>query len=303
MPLSAHPRQEALVARLRQAGGRPVPEDVLRRYVQQHSTMPDHNRGYSRRTLQRDLGQLPEHFGVVVKSRRNEGHYIADTEALPLAQQRLNEALALRAFYALPEALGPFVQPEARQPLGLDHLRPLLQAVQTRQLVEFDYHKHWETTPTRRRVGPLLLKEFRGRWYVLATKPDTGELRCFGLDRLGGLLLTGEAFEAPAGFDAATYYAHAFGIIRPDEPGAAPTEVVLSFEPTQGRYALSYPLHPSQEVLVANAQEIRLRLKVFDTYELRLELLGYGQYVQALAPPALRAWLHEQHGAAASQAL
>ena len=67
----------------------------------------------------------------------------------------------------------------------------------------------------------------------------------------------------------------------------------------QGRYALSYPLHPSQQLVSNNDDEIRLRLTVYDTHELRMELLSYGPEVEVLAPAALRAWLRRQHGAAA----
>lgn len=80
-----------------------------------------------------------------------------------------------------------------------------------------------------------------------------------------------EIYAAPS-FDAATYYAHAFGITRPDE-GPGPQEIVLRFAPTQGRYALSYPLHASQRLLLRSETEIRLALTVFDTHDLRMELL------------------------------
>jgi proteasome accessory factor B len=66
----------------------------------------------------------------------------------------------------------------------------------------------------------------------------------------------------------------------------------------QGRYALSYPLHSSQEIVAVSDDEIRLRLTVYDTHELRMELLSYGQEVEVLAPANLREWLQETHSAA-----
>ena len=80
--------------------------------------------------------------------------------------------------------------------------------------------------------------------------------------------------------------------------GTPPQEIRLRFAPVQGRYALSYPLHSSQEVLVNNEAEICLRLTVYDTHDLRMELLSYGPEVEVLAPAALRAWQRRQHGAA-----
>ena len=168
-----------------------------------------------------------------------------------------------------------------------------------RSVVEFDYLKHWHEHPRRRTVGPLLLREFRGRWYVLGRMEGSGRLACFGLDRMQNLTPTGRSFAAPAGFDPATYFTHAFGITRPTD-GEAPQEILLRFAPVQGRYALSYPLHASQAVLLETDQEIRLRLFVYDTHDLRMELLSYGPEVDVLAPASLRDWLRRQHRAAAS---
>ena len=72
-------------------------------------------------------------------SARQRGYVVDNTDpsALLPGHRRLLEALELQAFLRLPAALAPYVQLEARQPLGLGHLRPLLAAVQTRQLVEF----------------------------------------------------------------------------------------------------------------------------------------------------------------------
>ncbi|RZK26419.1 MAG: WYL domain-containing protein [Hymenobacter sp.] len=48
---------------------------------------------------------------------------------------------------------------------------------------------------------------------------------------------------------------------------------------------------------------MRLALTVFDTHDLRMELLSYGPTVEVLAPAELREWLREQHAAAALPAL
>lgn len=77
---------------------------------------------------------------------------------------------------------------------------------------------------------------------TMAVGRRRGQLACFGLDRISGLVVSEQAFTPPPGFDAASYYAHAFGIIRPG--AAVPQEVVLRFWPEQGRYAL----HASQRL-------------------------------------------------------
>ena len=297
MPARAHfLRQLHLVRRLQAVRERALPFEEIQRYLLQETSVGDFDSGYSKRTLQRDVREIIDLFGITIKTRKNEGYYIADTEPLPAGWQQLFEAVELQEFLRLPAALAPFVQPEMRQPLGLEHLRPLLRAAQAGQVVEFQYLKHWEDEAETRTVGPLLLKEFRGRWYVLAVMVWSGHLACFGLGRIRELRVTSEKFSPPAGFDAGSYYAEAFGITRPHD--AAPQDVVLSFTAQQGRYALSYPLHTSQRVLLQTDSEIRLGLRVFLTHELYMELLSYGTEVEVLAPTALRAWVRAGHAEA-----
>ena len=202
---------------------------------------------------------------------------------------RLADALELHDFLALPGALAPFVQPEPRRALGLQHLGPLLRAAQAGHVVEIDYQKHGETAPQRRTCGPLLLRESRGRWYVLAVMVGSRRLACLGLDRITTLEATARPFAPPPGFDPAAYFADCFGITRPTD-GQVPEEIVLRFGPVQGRYALSYPLHPSQRVRRDDDTAIELSIRVYDTSELRMELRSYGGAVEVLAPAALRAW-------------
>ena len=298
MPAHAHLlRQFHVVLKLREARGRPLPFPELQRHLLEQTPVADFGGRYELRTFQRDLPLIAENFGVSIRSRKNQGYYLAEEDPLTDGQQQLLEAFELHEFLRLPAALGAFVQPEPRRARGLEHLRPLLRAAQAGCLVELDYRKHWDDHPHRRTAGPLLLREFRGRWYVLAVMAGSGRLACFGLDRIEHLETTGHRFSPPPGFDAATYFAHCFGITRPTD-GTPPADIRLRFAPVQGRYALSYPLHASQEVLVNNEAEIRLRLTVYNTHDLRMELLSYGPEVEVLAPAALRAWQRRQHGAA-----
>jgi len=284
-------RQQALALRLQHAK-RALSFAELHAYLLEETVLRDVATSYSRRTFERDLKAIEEDFGITVRyDARQRGYVVDPADAVPLlaGHQRLLEAMELHAFLRLPAALTPHVQLEARRPLGLEHLRPLVAAVQAQQLVEFTYSKFWEDRPTRRVAGPMLLKEFRGRWYVLAVQPGTGALRCFGLDRISDLAPTFQAFRPPNGFDAAAYYEQAFGIIRPDDE--APQEITLLLSPVQGRYVQTFPLHASQRLLSQTASETRVSLRVYDTHDLRMELLSMGEEVEVLAPASLREWM------------
>ncbi|MBD2769361.1 WYL domain-containing protein [Hymenobacter sp. BT664] len=297
MTTHAHFLRQLLVVLRLQHLKRAVPFVELRDYLLEQTSLRDLAANYSQRTLQRDLPQIAERFGVTIgHDRRAGGYVIVSADPLPEGYQRLLDAFELQEFLRLPTALSPFVQWESRRPLGTEWLQPLLHAVQLRRQVAFQYHKFWEEAPTHRTVSPLLLKEFKGRWYLLAHEPARQGLRCFGLDRIRALESTSLSFEPPADFEPDTYYAHSFGIIRPDhEP---PAEIVLALEPTQGQYLKSFPLHSSQRVLVDTDEELLLQLTVYNTHDLLMELLSLGDQVQVLAPVSLRKQIKQIHATA-----
>lgn len=294
MTTHAHFLRQLLVVLRLQHLKRAVPFDELRDYLLEQTSLRDLAANYSQRTLQRDLPQIAERFGVTIgHDRRAGGYVIVSADPLLEGYQRLLDAFELQEFLRLPTALTPFVQWESRRPLGTEWLQPLLRAVQLRRQVAFEYHKFWEEAPTHRTVSPLLLKEFKGRWYLLAHEPACQGLRCFGLDRIRALESTALAFEPPADFEPDTYYAHSFGIIRPDhEP---PAEIILALKPTQGQYLKSFPLHSSQRILVDTDEKLLLQLTVYNTHDLLMELLSLGDQVQVLAPVSLQKQIKHIH--------
>ena len=132
MTTQAHlQRQMALAHRLQQAK-RALSFPELQAYLLEQTALRDVTSSYSRRTFERDLKVIAEDFGVAVRYDTRQRGYIvdaADSGALLPAHQRLLEAMELQAFLRLPAALAPYVQLEACQPLGLEHLRPLLATV------------------------------------------------------------------------------------------------------------------------------------------------------------------------------
>lgn len=70
---------------------------------------------------------------------------------------------------------------------------------------------------------------------------------------------------------------------------------MLSLTPTQGRYVQAFPLHNSQQLFSQSETEARIRLRLFDTYDLRMELLSMGEEVKVLAPSSLREWMNQTY--------
>ncbi|RIX27704.1 helix-turn-helix transcriptional regulator [Amnibacterium setariae] len=77
---------------------------------------------------------------------------------------------------------------------------PLQQAIERRRVVAFGYLKPGEDRVRRRRVAPLALVQFGGRWHVHGTDLGARDRRTFLLSRITGPVEeTAETFEAPPG--------------------------------------------------------------------------------------------------------
>lgn len=74
-----------------------------------------------------------------------------------------------------------------------------------------------------------------------------------------------------------------------------PQEIILSFDPFQGKYIKTLPLHPSQEIMVDNQEELRIKLTLFLTHDLLMELLSYGAKLKVIAPRSLAEQVKQAH--------
>ena len=101
------------------------------------------------------------------------------------------------------------------------------------------------------------------------------------MDRISDLEIAPSTFK-PKKYDAEKDFENSFGIISTlDE---TPEEIVLSFDSDQGKYIKTLPLHHSQEILVDDDDEFRIKLTLFPTYDFEREILSHGSSVKIISP-------------------
>ncbi|MFZ4414298.1 MAG: WYL domain-containing protein, partial [Bacteroidales bacterium] len=81
------------------------------------------------------------------------------------------------------------------------------------------------------------------------------------------------------------HYKYCFGIISPN--GLEAKEIILSFDPFQGKYIKSLPLHETQEILADNESELKIKLKLCTSFDFIMEILSFGENVKVIAPESL----------------
>jgi predicted DNA-binding transcriptional regulator YafY len=255
-------------------------------YLLQQSEKQGLDFNISKRTFQRDLKDIGTIFEIEINYDFSRQVYSINEEEYSEISRRRMEAFDTFNALKIGENTSRSIHFEKRRPQGTEHLFGLLHAIKNNLQIQFIYHKYWEEQSTNRTVEPLALKEFKNRWYVVAKDLKDSKIKSFALDRISGFEISKKHFQFPEDFDVNEYYKHCFGIISP-EKGQQIQEVILSFDPFQGKYIKSLPLHESQEVLKDNDKELLIKLNIFITYDFLMEILSHGEYVKVIQPENL----------------
>ena len=252
------------------------------------------NVGFSKRTLQRDIKEIRNVFGIDIEySKTNKGYYISQSETENMNFQRMIEAFDMFNSLNLAQDLTPFIHLEKRRPQGTENLYGLLHAIKNKLKIKFTYQKFWEEELSQRIVEPYALKEFKNRWYVLAKDSKDNNIKSFALDRLTNLEITNQTYQYPDNYSIEQSYRYCFGIISPNDE--EPQDIILLFNPFQGKYIKTLPLHETQQVLVDNDKETRIKLKLCLTHDLIMELLSFGDNMKVIEPKSLADEIKQAH--------
>jgi predicted DNA-binding transcriptional regulator YafY len=244
------------------------------------------NIGFSKRTLQRDLKEIRNIFGVDIEySKVNKGYFISQNEIENLNFQKMIEAFDMFSALNFAYDLKPFIQLEKHKPQGIENLYGLLHAIKNRFKIKFIYQKFWNYEAHYRIAEPYVLKEFKNRWYLLANDSKDNIIKSFALDRLTNLEILNQRYQQANKINIEQSYRYCFGIINPIDD--TPKEIIMSFNAFQGKYIKTLPIHESQKVIIDNEKETRIKLKLYITYDLIMEILSFGSNVKVIKPKSL----------------
>ena len=273
----------------------------------------------SRRTVFRDLNMLemahiPYYFDADSKGYRINQHFF-----LPPVNLTLSEALAvlmmtgrLRGAARLPllmhgaraaaklesvlpqpirehvgsviDSLSVDLGPVSRHE-GLDAaFDDLTGAIAQRRVCRMSYISFQERKQIQVTVHPLRLAFHSRAWYLIAHSVRHREVRTFKLGRIARLTVTPQRFTPPGRLDLDDYFGQAWSMI----PEGRLYDVHLRFTPKVAGNVAEVLWHRSQEVSWLDDGSLDFRVRVDGLGEITWWVLGYGDQVEALAPPDLR---------------
>ncbi len=256
----------------------------IREYLHQHGFE------ISSRTLQRDIEQIRLEFGIEIKyDRGNNGYFIDQDSSIDLNSflgfldtvatadlltQSLKESKSAMNYISF-ESEGNFH--------GSAHLKDILFAIRNKRKISFVHYNYLAETRKNYEICPYLLKEYQNRWYVIG-KVEGKSFRTFGIDRIENLQVSTEVYKAVKNENPSMLFENIIGLTSAE---GKVEEVILSFQPVQGKYIKSLPLHKSQRIVKDDKRALVVSLNLVPNFELNQKILMMGEAVKVLKPAKL----------------
>lgn len=263
----------------------------IEQFMLRESEIRDMNLNISKRTFQRDLNEIRDIYNVDIQHDKKSKTYFIDNADQSATTDRLLDAFEMFNALNVSDDLSRFIYFEKRKPQGTHHFHGLLHCIKNHFVVKFPYHKYEEDIIVKREVEPFALKEFKSRWYLIAKDQKDNHVKTFGLDRIQELNITKRKFAPPENFNANDLYRDYFGIVNTSTDKAE--EIILSFDNFNGKYIKSFPFHESQQIIVENEKETRIKLFLHLTSDFEMELLAQGNKMRIISPDSLKERMRE----------
>ncbi|MFP5343793.1 MAG: helix-turn-helix transcriptional regulator [Candidatus Limnocylindria bacterium] len=287
--------------------------------------------GVATRTVYRDLRALEEEVDVATWSEGGRWGVVSDA-FLPPLKLTLDEAMAVvlsarlmvryvdkydpdlaAAFEkleaVLPRPLADFVDRTldilAQHPTDAafsERVHRLTRAWAEQRVVTLTYAPASYTPDATAReaiVRPYLIEPSlqTHALYLIGWDESRDALRTFKIERIRAVSLTPRTFEPPEGGVLEQALRRAWDIIA-DQPA---TEVALRFAPAVAARVAETTWHPDQRTARGADGSLEWRATVSGTIEVRLWILSWGDDVEVLEPPSLRADVAATHRRAADR--
>lgn len=174
---------------------------------------------------------------------------------------------------------------------GNEYLTSIIEGIKLKRFVTFDYASYVSGELKPRKVIPLLLKQYRNRWYLISFDGSKNDYITYALDRIEDLVVTNEIASRPIDFNPDNYFKHAVGITSGN---TSPDKVKLKVSIVASKYIDSLPIHHSQKVIEMNEDHFVFSLHVNISEELIREILSYGGEIKVLEPQELIDLIHQR---------
>jgi len=157
-------------------------------------------------------------------------------------------------------------------------------AIVNRRVCRLDYQSFLEAKVIRTNVHPLKLVFLARAWYLIAYSRLHRQVRTFKISRIVELALTPRTFTKPRTVNLDKHFGNAWNMI----PEGKEHKVHLRFTPKVSGNVAEVRWHKTQQTKFADDGSLDFHVTVDGLGEITWWILGYGDQVEVIAPPAMR---------------
>lgn len=277
------------------------------------------------RTVQRDLRDLPATFDIEIE-RSGSRYRIRHEQNLRPVSFTLDQAIALylaarlylrhseyanpegaealkRLAATMPDSIAEFVKEAAedlqRRPLSTKYreaLRTITDAWARRRVVRLSYRSVRSTRPKAVEVEPYFLEPVpsSSSTYLVGYSRTHKDIRVFKVERVQSAQILAETYEIPADRTPRRLLGTAWGIAFKEGALGEVVSIVLRFDPSVADRVLESRWHPSERSRKEPDGSVRFEVTLGSTMEILPWIRSWGDAVEVLEPPELRAQVGEE---------
>lgn len=238
----------------------------------------------SDRTIDRDLEELRNEFGLVINYKRPDGFYL-DVDSFQDVQKIENTFHLINStmFKVKHGESNDFIQSDTSiDAIGNEFLDDFYKAISTKVKVKIRYNSFIKDAYDLE-ISPFILKEYRQRWYVAAYN-ENNERRVYSLDRIEYLNVL-EDSPQDKNLDRSNIFKDLIGVSLAYNKTE---KVILKFNKSAKDYIKTRPLHKSQQIIEEEKDSLKVELNVVVNWELEELLRGHGSNVVVIQPLSLQ---------------
>lgn len=177
---------------------------------------------------------------------------------------------------------------------GLKFLNPLYSHIVRQQVLHVEYQSYRAEQIQTLTVCPYLLKEFRNRWFLFASKHDDLSLRTLALDRIVSFKVAEKlAFRENPDFDTAQFFDNVIGVTK--SIGDKPRTITFWASASTCKYITTKPIHSSQQQIKEHADGSGVfTIDVVINPEMYSVFLSYGSGIKIMYPQKCVAYMKKE---------
>ena len=248
----------------------------------------------SRRTIERALKEIRNEFFIDINYDRKKRQYVISDEEESYTKQligyfKLNyQAETLVTELGSSKKLSNNISYDfEKQIQGTQFIPDILQTISSKKTIKIKHQKFDEKYSTERILAPYLLKEFKGRWYLLGEiigESEKVKYQVFGLDRITAIEALKEKFK-PSIKNPKNYFKDIIGVSGWE---TKLEKIKIQFPASQAKYVKSLPIHESQAILIDDDKELVVQIEIKPNYEFYQQLLSFGPTAKVIEPKSVR---------------